>query len=92
MTASSVPTPENFVALVKKSPVVAILRRPSVSLDHCVGALIEAGLRFIEITMDSPGAERFLQERTADPQGGVWFGAGTVTTLSVRSRRVRLSW
>ena len=46
---------------LQAAPLVAILRRPRLDIDVCAGALIEAGVRFVEITIDSPGAVLFLE-------------------------------
>jgi 2-dehydro-3-deoxyphosphogluconate aldolase / (4S)-4-hydroxy-2-oxoglutarate aldolase len=70
------------------APVVAILRRPRVDIEVCAGALIEAGVRFVEVTIDSPAAVPFL-ESAAGNFNGVLFGAGTVTVPELAEKAIR---
>ena len=73
--------PKNFLIELKTAPVIAILRRPKVNVQVCVKMLIESGIRFIEMTMDSEQAEDFLRSTKQMESDKVIFGAGTVTTL-----------
>jgi 2-dehydro-3-deoxyphosphogluconate aldolase / (4S)-4-hydroxy-2-oxoglutarate aldolase len=73
---------------LRAAPVVAILRRPRVDIKVCAGALIEAGVRFIEVTIDSPAAVPFL-ESSAKNSKGVIFGAGTVTAPELAEKAIR---
>ncbi|MBV8102821.1 MAG: bifunctional 4-hydroxy-2-oxoglutarate aldolase/2-dehydro-3-deoxy-phosphogluconate aldolase [Verrucomicrobia bacterium] len=82
---------ENMTALLadlRDAPLVAILRRPRVSIELCAGALIEAGVRFIEVTIDSPGAVAFLESAAKKLKQGL-FGAGTVTTPELAEKAIR---
>ena len=68
-----------LLADLRAAPVVAILRRPRVDIEACAGALIKAGVHFVEVTIDSPGAVLFLESAAKKFKEGL-FGAGTVTT------------
>jgi 2-dehydro-3-deoxyphosphogluconate aldolase / (4S)-4-hydroxy-2-oxoglutarate aldolase len=72
---------------LKAAPVVAILRRPKVDLMTCVAALVDAGIRFIEVTIDSPDCLPFL-ESVAGKYDGTLFGAGTVTTPELAEKAI----
>src|SRR5271166_4940109 len=75
-----------LLTILKNAPVVAILRRPKVDIQRCVKLLIENGIRFIEITMESEDAESFLRSTKQHETGHVSFGAGTVTTLALAKK------
>ena len=75
-----------LLTILKNAPVVAILRRPKVDIQRCVKLLIENGIRFIEITMESEDAESFLRSTKQHETGQVTFGAGTVTTLALAKK------
>ena len=77
---------QNFLAELKAAPVIAILRRPKVDVQVCIKLLVENGIRFIEMTMESEGAEDFLRSRKQLESNKVIFGAGTVTTLALAKR------
>jgi 2-dehydro-3-deoxyphosphogluconate aldolase / (4S)-4-hydroxy-2-oxoglutarate aldolase len=76
-----------LLADLQAAPVVAILRRPRVNIELCAGALIEAGVRFVEVTIDSPGAVPFLESAKKFKEG--LFGAGTVTTPGLAEKAIR---
>ena len=73
---------------LQASPLVAILRRPRVDIDVCAGALIDAGVRFVEVTIDSPAAVPFLESAAENFKGGL-FGAGTVTIPELAEKAIR---
>ncbi len=77
-----------LLAILKSAPVVAILRRPKVDIQRCVNLLIESGVRFIEITMESENAESFLRSTKQHESDQVTFGAGTVTTLALAKKAI----
>jgi 2-dehydro-3-deoxyphosphogluconate aldolase / (4S)-4-hydroxy-2-oxoglutarate aldolase len=77
-----------ILADLRESPLVAILRRPRVDIDVCAGALIEAGVRFVEVTIDSPRAVPFLESATKNFKSGL-FGAGTVTVPELAEKAIR---
>jgi 2-dehydro-3-deoxyphosphogluconate aldolase/(4S)-4-hydroxy-2-oxoglutarate aldolase len=80
--------PKNFLIELKTAPVIAILRRPKVDVQICVKLLVESGIRFIEMTMDSEQAEGFLRSTKQTESDKVIFGAGTVTTLSLAKKAI----
>jgi 2-dehydro-3-deoxyphosphogluconate aldolase / (4S)-4-hydroxy-2-oxoglutarate aldolase len=73
---------------LRATPVVAILRRPRVDIELCARALIEAGVRFVEVTIDSPAAVPFLESAAKKFQEGL-FGAGTVTVPELAEKAIR---
>ena len=73
---------------LQASPLVAILRRPRVDIDVCAGALIDAGVLFVEVTIDSPAAVPFLASAAKNFKGGL-FGAGTVTVPELAEKAIR---
>jgi 2-dehydro-3-deoxyphosphogluconate aldolase/(4S)-4-hydroxy-2-oxoglutarate aldolase len=73
---------------LRAAPLVAILRRPRVDVALCARALVEAGVRFIEVTIDSPGCLPFL-ESTACKYKDVRFGAGTVTLPELAEKAIQ---
>jgi len=73
---------------LEAAPLVAILRRPRVDIEVCAGALIEAGVRFVEVTIDSPGAVPFLESAAKKFKEGV-FGAGTVSVAELAEKAIR---
>jgi 2-dehydro-3-deoxyphosphogluconate aldolase / (4S)-4-hydroxy-2-oxoglutarate aldolase len=78
--------PQNFLIELKTAPVIAILRRPKIDVQICVKLLVESGIRFIEMTMDSEQAEGFLRSTKQTESDKVIFGAGTVTTLALAKK------
>jgi 2-dehydro-3-deoxyphosphogluconate aldolase / (4S)-4-hydroxy-2-oxoglutarate aldolase len=77
-----------LLADLKSAPVVAILRRPRVNIAVCAGALLRAGVRFIEVTIDSPAAIPFLESGAKDFKGAL-FGAGTVTVPDLAEKAIQ---
>ncbi|MBV8417290.1 MAG: bifunctional 4-hydroxy-2-oxoglutarate aldolase/2-dehydro-3-deoxy-phosphogluconate aldolase [Verrucomicrobia bacterium] len=78
--------PKILLAALRDAPVVAILRRPKIDIQRCVNVLVENGIRFIEITMESDQAESFLRSTKQQETDRVTFGAGTVTTLALAKK------
>lgn len=67
------------VAKILKEKVIGILRfRSEMPLVEIVSALVEGGMRAIEITMDTPNAVEALGKLTATLPEDVLLGAGTV--------------
>jgi 2-dehydro-3-deoxyphosphogluconate aldolase / (4S)-4-hydroxy-2-oxoglutarate aldolase len=77
-----------LLADLRAAPVVAILRRPRVNIGVCAGALLGAGVRFIEVTIDSPAAVSFLESAAKDFKGAL-FGAGTVTVPDLAEKAIQ---
>src|SRR5258707_5199618 len=73
---------------LRAAPVVAILRRPRVDVEVCARVLVEAGVRFIEVTIDSPACLPFL-ESAAGKFDGALFGAGTVTIAELAEKAIQ---
>jgi 2-dehydro-3-deoxyphosphogluconate aldolase/(4S)-4-hydroxy-2-oxoglutarate aldolase len=74
--------PKKFeiLAALRDSGVVAILRTENPSdLVAVSKALVEGGIKFVEITLTVPGALQIIAEAVAELKGtGVYIGAGTV--------------
>jgi 2-dehydro-3-deoxyphosphogluconate aldolase/(4S)-4-hydroxy-2-oxoglutarate aldolase len=68
-------------SIVNEAPVVAIVRRPKVDPARCVEHLFQAGIRLVEITMDTEGAEQILKSLGSSVPSNALLGAGTVTDL-----------
>jgi 2-dehydro-3-deoxyphosphogluconate aldolase/(4S)-4-hydroxy-2-oxoglutarate aldolase len=68
--------------IVRDAPVVAIVRRPLVDPIRCVENLFEAGIRLVEITMDTPGATEILASMQSGIPSNALLGAGTVTDIA----------
>jgi 2-dehydro-3-deoxyphosphogluconate aldolase / (4S)-4-hydroxy-2-oxoglutarate aldolase len=77
-----------LLADLRARPVVAILRRPRVDIELCARSLIDAGVRFVEVTIDSPGAVPFLESAAKKFREGL-FGAGTVTVPELAEKAIR---
>ena len=77
-----------LLADLRAAPLVAILRRPRLDIGTCARVLLEAGVRFIEVTIDSPGAIPFLESAAEDLNGGL-FGAGTVTVPELAEEAIQ---
>src|SRR6201982_1663344 len=73
---------------LQTAPLVAILRRPRVNIELCAGALIDAGVRFVEVTIDSPAAVPFLESAAKNFKGGL-FRAGTGTVHELAEKAIR---
>lgn len=66
----------------KDVPLVGIMR--GIGAEHMrplAGALAEAGLGFVEVTMNTPGAPEVISELKDAAAGRMKVGAGTVLTL-----------
>jgi 2-dehydro-3-deoxyphosphogluconate aldolase / (4S)-4-hydroxy-2-oxoglutarate aldolase len=75
------PDTHSFHGIAQVAPVVGIVRRPKVDPIRCIENLFEAGIRLVEITMETPGAADVLKSlRSAIPSDAL-LGAGTVTDL-----------
>jgi len=81
------PSFADFEEALRLVPLVAILRRPPAHLDLCARILSAAGVRLIEVTIDTPGAVEFLQRRTAEPSS-TFYGAGTVLNAELAEKAI----
>jgi 2-dehydro-3-deoxyphosphogluconate aldolase/(4S)-4-hydroxy-2-oxoglutarate aldolase len=74
----------------QRLPVVGILRGfGAAEVEPLVRAVVEGGLRNIEITMNSPGAEDLIRLVREVVGPGVNVGAGTVVTMSALKGALR---
>lgn len=65
----------------EEEPVLGIIRGiKEESLSGVMEAAISAGLRFIEITLNTPNAPRLIEKTCRDYSGSLCVGAGTVLT------------
>jgi 2-dehydro-3-deoxyphosphogluconate aldolase / (4S)-4-hydroxy-2-oxoglutarate aldolase len=81
------PSSADLEEALRLVPLVAILRRPQADLDLCARILSDAGVRLIEVTIDTPGAIEFLQRRTAE-SSSTFYGAGTVLTVELAEKAI----
>lgn len=66
----------------KQLPIVGILRAGAdVPIESVVAAVAEAGLRTMEITMNTPGAPGLIRRAIAAAGGEMAIGAGTVLDM-----------
>jgi 2-dehydro-3-deoxyphosphogluconate aldolase/(4S)-4-hydroxy-2-oxoglutarate aldolase len=69
-------------SIVDEAPIIAIVRRPKVDPARCIEHLFQAGIRLIEITMDTAGAVEVLEAQRSRVPAGALLGAGTVTDVA----------
>lgn len=68
-------------------PLVGIIRGcADEHLPHVIEAVRKGGMLNLEITMNSPGAERQIREAVSSSKGQLNIGAGTVTSLKLLDR------
>lgn len=66
----------------RKAPLVGILRGVrSADLPSLVDACVDAGLKSLEITMNTTGADSLIKQAVSCSKGRLYIGAGTVTTM-----------
>jgi len=70
-------------SIVNEAPVVAIVRRPKVDPVRCVEHLFQAGIRLVEITMDTTDAVGLLKSLQSSVPANALLGAGTVTSVAL---------
>src|SRR5690606_10480926 len=69
------------LTVVRETGVIAVVRAPSASLARrAVDALVEGGVRGIEVTFTVPDAPQLLAELARAYGDGILLGAGTLTT------------
>ena len=72
---------DHLIKMLKKHRVVAILRHmPPEQTSQIFDALYDGGIRLVEITMNSEGAARQIQQQHERLGRRMMIGAGTVTT------------
>jgi 2-dehydro-3-deoxyphosphogluconate aldolase/(4S)-4-hydroxy-2-oxoglutarate aldolase len=78
---------QQIVSAIEEAGVVAVIRmREPERLRASVDALIEGGLRAIEVTMTVPGAIELIRSLSATLPTGFLLGAGTVLDEDTASR------
>ncbi|UFT99233.1 bifunctional 4-hydroxy-2-oxoglutarate aldolase/2-dehydro-3-deoxy-phosphogluconate aldolase [Radiobacillus kanasensis] len=69
------------VAVLTEVPIIPVLRKmPYEKSASIIQALVDGGIRSIEITMESEGAELMIQEAKGNFGDQIIVGAGTVVT------------
>ena len=68
-------------SIVNEAPVVGIVRRPKVDPVRCIEHLFGAGIRLVEITMDTVGAVDILESLRSRVPPDALLGAGTITDV-----------
>ncbi len=77
----------SVAAAIEQSGVVAVVRMSDPSrLGDVVGALVEGGIRTLEITMTVPGAIEHIRRLAPTLPAGFVLGAGTVTDADTTRR------
>jgi len=69
-------------SIVDEAPVIAIVRRPKVDPIRCIEYLFQAGIRLVEITMDTASAVEILRSLQSGVPSDALLGAGTVTDVA----------
>jgi len=69
-------------SIVDEAPVIAIVRRPKVDPIRCIEHLFQAGIRLVEITMDTASAVEILRSLQSGVPSDALLGAGTVTDVA----------
>ena len=81
-------TPPHFTDFYSL-PFVGILRGTTPQdLPHIIRAVRNGGMRFLEITMNTPGAEDQIRAAVEFSEGAITIGAGTVTSRPVLDRAI----
>jgi 2-dehydro-3-deoxyphosphogluconate aldolase/(4S)-4-hydroxy-2-oxoglutarate aldolase len=69
------------LTVVRETGVIAVVRAPSASLARrAVEALVEGGVRGIEVTFTVPDAPQLIAELAGEYGDGILLGAGTLTS------------
>jgi 2-dehydro-3-deoxyphosphogluconate aldolase/(4S)-4-hydroxy-2-oxoglutarate aldolase len=78
---------QSVVSAIEEAGVVAVIRiREAGRLRSIVDALIEGGVRVLEVTMSVPGAIDLIRDLSASLPAGFLLGAGTVLDVATASR------
>lgn len=78
---------QSVVSPIEEAGVVAVIRiREAGRLRSIVDALIEGGVRVLEVTMTVPGAIDLIRDLSASLPAGFLLGAGTVLDVATASR------
>ncbi|MFO7303087.1 MAG: bifunctional 4-hydroxy-2-oxoglutarate aldolase/2-dehydro-3-deoxy-phosphogluconate aldolase [Acidobacteriota bacterium] len=80
---------ERTLAAIEDAGVVAVIRMDTPErLPDVVAALVEAGIRALEVTMTVPGAIEHIRRTAATLPDGFVLGAGTVTDADTVHRAI----
>jgi 2-dehydro-3-deoxyphosphogluconate aldolase/(4S)-4-hydroxy-2-oxoglutarate aldolase len=78
---------ERVVAAIEEAGVVAVIRLADARQLHAtVDALVEGGVRVLEVTMTVPGAIDLIRELSGSLRSDLLLGAGTVLDVDTASR------
>ena len=82
----------NLIEFLKDMPVIGILRDiPHGEEEACVKTAASCGLKAIEVTMNTEGAESIIKDlKAAARPYGITVGAGTVRTGGDLDRKITL--
>jgi hypothetical protein len=73
----------DFIAELAAARVLAIIRGTDTAATVAAGkALLEEGVRLVEVSLTTPGAPRAIEAIRSDAPAGSLVGAGTVLTVS----------
>ena len=78
---------ERVVASIEEAGVIAVIRLADARQLHAiVDALVEGGVRVLEVTMTVPGAVDLIRELSGTLRSDLLLGAGTVLDVDTASR------
>ncbi|WP_438348644.1 bifunctional 4-hydroxy-2-oxoglutarate aldolase/2-dehydro-3-deoxy-phosphogluconate aldolase [Paenibacillus sp. FA6] len=79
----------NILESLQETKIISIVRGvPEELADATAEALAEGGIRFIEVTMNTPGALKIIRRWRDRFQGNVYIGAGTVLDADMASAAI----
>lgn len=85
----SLPSPDSVLAAIEDAGVVAVIRMTDPSrMADVVAALVEGGVKALEVTMTVPGAVEHIRKLAPTLPPGFLLGAGTVTDSETVARVV----
>ncbi|OAB36022.1 bifunctional 4-hydroxy-2-oxoglutarate aldolase/2-dehydro-3-deoxy-phosphogluconate aldolase [Paenibacillus glacialis] len=80
----------NFMESLKDTKIIAIVRgTPEDKADAAAEALWEGGVRFLEVTMNTPGALNIIRRWRDRFEGRVNIGAGTVLDADLAAAAIK---
>jgi 2-dehydro-3-deoxyphosphogluconate aldolase/(4S)-4-hydroxy-2-oxoglutarate aldolase len=79
MTDGARPTPHPLVAELARARLIAIIRAGhEIDIDALADLLLEGGIRYVEVTLTTPGAIEAIAALQSRRSNGLRVGAGTV--------------
>ena len=89
MTNTVPPTRATASALLRKNPVIAVLRAADArDYDHVVDVLADNGVRSIELTLSTPGTLEHLPSLLTHIGAAVEIGIGTIVNVEQAQRAI----